>query len=93
MMILDHQLESAKGRGGRNRYMTLRRVQARVDLYGGLCFYCGDPADTLEHRIPVAARPSNGVVNFPSNIVPACRSCNSSKGTYLVTEWLASEGS
>ena len=47
--------------------------------YGHRCAYCGRKSDRLEreHVTPVV---SGGTLT-PDNIVPACRSCNASKGT------------
>ena len=47
--------------------------------YAWRCAYCGKkPASlTQDHVIPL----SLGGSHIPANIVPACRSCNSSKGT------------
>lgn len=39
------------------------------------CCYCGAPATTLDHFIPI----SRGGENVPGNLVPACKSCNSRK--------------
>lgn len=55
----------------------------RIALYGGLCYYCGAPADTVDHRIPI----SRGGTNLPANLVPACRSCNSRKRTRTEREF------
>src|ERR1700689_26743 len=53
---------------------------ARVVFYGWRCLYCNVELsfDTLtkDHRIPV----SRGGMDWPSNLVPACQSCNSWKG-------------
>lgn len=50
---------------------------AIMDLYDGRCDLCGkDGADTIDHRVPVAW----GGSDHPLNLVPAHRSCNSSKG-------------
>ena len=43
--------------------------------YGNQCVYCGVKATTLDHIVPI----SKGGDNTRDNIVPACRSCNSSK--------------
>jgi 5-methylcytosine-specific restriction endonuclease McrA len=43
----------------------------------GRCFWCAEPADlTIDHVVPV----SRGGRHEVSNIVGACRRCNSSKG-------------
>lgn len=52
--------------------------------YEGRCAYCPDLADTRDHVIPVARGGSNSI----DNIVPACKSCNCSKGTKLLHEWV-----
>ena len=43
------------------------------------CFYCQQPATTVDHIIPVSKAPDL-VVNF-ENAVACCQSCNSSKGS------------
>jgi 5-methylcytosine-specific restriction endonuclease McrA len=48
-----------------------------------LCVYCSNLATTVDHVIPL----SRGGTNFEGNLVPACRSCNSSKGTKFLIEW------
>lgn len=45
--------------------------------------YCGAAADTVDHITPLV----RGGREHPSNLAPACRSCNSSKGDRLLTEW------
>jgi len=49
----------------------------------GPCAYCGDPATTVDHVRPL----TQGGWEHESNLVPACRPCNSSKGPRLLTEW------
>ena len=49
------------------------------------CAYCGNPADTTDHVIPV----SRGGTNLPANRVPACGRCNSSKRDLTLEEWIA----
>ena len=56
-------------------YTTAALLAARVELYGGRCFYCGDEATTIDHRVPL----SRGGSHWPANLVPACRRCNSRK--------------
>lgn len=40
-----------------------------------LCGYCGKPANTVDHRVPK----SRGGSDDESNLIAACRSCNSAK--------------
>lgn len=54
---------------------TVEQLQARWEVYGGLCWLCGEEADTVDHVIPLAL----GGTDWPANLRPACRSCNSRK--------------
>lgn len=69
--------------GRRVRQSDVRRL---LKSQKGLCYYCrarmGD-AYTMDHVVPV----SRGGSNSPENLVLACRSCNSRKGTRLPHEW------
>lgn len=56
------------------------QIADRIAYYGNLCWMCGDPADTIDHVIPLAA----GGTNWPANLRPACRPCNSRKGARRV---------
>lgn len=57
------------------------RAKART---GGRCAYCGVVAPlTMDHVVPV----SRGGWHAIGNILPACRSCNSSKSDRLLIEW------
>jgi 5-methylcytosine-specific restriction endonuclease McrA len=59
-----------------------------LELFDGHCAYCERPAETWDHVVAVA----NGGQTVPWNIVPACRSCNSSKGTSDLWDWLEKRG-
>lgn len=54
------------------------------------CAYCLFPQEllpgvlTIDHVVPL----SRGGLHDIKNVVPACRSCNASKGAKLVSEWL-----
>lgn len=55
--------------------------------YGGKCAYCGDISSdnmSIDHMIPR----SRGGSNCESNLMPSCRSCNSTKGTKTVEEFI-----
>jgi len=64
---------------------TARRVPKRVlrRLRSAICFYCGSKANTVDHVVPL----SRGGQHAEGNLVPACRSCNSSKADKLLIEW------
>ena len=59
-----------------------------------LCYYClglfKKQAFQIDHINPASRRSDTpSVYNDPTNLVPACRTCNTSKGNaYLSTQWL-----
>ena len=61
----------------------LRELRDRYVMSGASCVYCGAPALTVDHVVPV----SRGGTNFEGNLVPACKACNSSKCDLLLVEW------
>lgn len=55
-------------------------------LLGNVCFYCGaDEPLTEDHKTPIV----HGGADDITNIVPACASCNTRKGTKTAREFLA----
>lgn len=46
------------------------------------CIYCGAPATTVDHVVPLV----RGGTNFEGNLAPACKECNSRKAFRLVIE-------
>lgn len=53
------------------------RRRAAILRPGVLCYWgCGRPATTIDHLHPVA----HGGTSHPDNLVPACATCNSSRG-------------
>ena len=65
---------------------TYEQVLARVEFYGGCCWMCGEPATCIDHVIPI----SRGGTGWPSNLRPACHSCNGRKADKPISEleWL-----
>jgi 5-methylcytosine-specific restriction endonuclease McrA len=74
--------------------LTVEQWTDILDAWGHGCAYCGTPAADLTqalHRdcvLPVA----RGGRYTVTNVVPACRSCNSSKAHDEVTGWLRRKG-
>src|SRR6187402_641658 len=85
---------SRKARGARKRKKRMARVEHDLSteqwnalkLAWGGCAYCG-AADTPLQRDCVLALSRGGRYTL-DNIVPACRSCNTSKCNDEVTGWL-----
>ena len=55
-----------------------------TEQFDDKCAYCGAPATTWDHIIPI----SQGGGSNRGNIIPACISCNSSKRAQDVFDWL-----
>lgn len=73
-------------RAGITDKITKEDYDSIIESSGGVCFYCGrDDVDmTIDHWVPL----SRGGDHCVSNMVCACRSCNSSKGFRLYRyEW------
>lgn len=63
---------------------TEKEWLAKAAAYGGACCYCGRLGPLArDHDIPLA----RGGANTIDNIVPACGSCNSKKGTLTGAEF------
>lgn len=85
-------IASAKQRLGRFRrapgHYTAEQWLARIMFYGWKCRYCRVllTADTItqDHQIPLI----RGGSNWPANLVPCCKTCNSKKRTKTAKEFL-----
>lgn len=59
-------------------------VKAVMSAFDSRCAYCGTSERiTLDHFIPL----DKGGTHTPSNVIPACLSCNSSKRNHEAYEW------
>jgi 5-methylcytosine-specific restriction endonuclease McrA len=77
----DKVAEAARRRRARQRValqvpFSAEQLRARMAFWGDRCWMCAGDADTVDHVIPL----SLGGPHCLSNLRPACRSCNSSKG-------------
>ena len=59
-----------------------------LEQFAGKCAYCQNDANTWDHIYPITV----GGITTPSNIVPACMPCNSSKKDRNVFEWMEATG-
>ena len=76
---------AAKKAGGRF-VITEADWRAVVRRHGGLCAYCKtSPWTERDHVVPL----SRGGRHAIGNLLPACVSCNRSKGPRTITEWRA----
>lgn len=63
---------------------TAAEWRVLVDEYDGRCAYCGSAGKmTRDHVVPLSRGGSDDI----DNIVPACPTCNSSKGDRTLDEW------
>jgi hypothetical protein len=65
-------------------HITRRDWRRMIRRYDNCCFYCGASGRmTMDHVIPL----TRGGKHSIGNVVPACRSCNSSKRSRTIVEW------
>jgi 5-methylcytosine-specific restriction endonuclease McrA len=70
-----HKRISRKLGSAGNEYTSAEHISARFEVFGGRCWMCGSVASSMDHVKPL----SKGGSHWPSNLRPACRSCNSQK--------------
>lgn len=68
------KIDAARKRNAPGKCSKIQ-LEARIRFYGGKCWMCAGEADTIDHVKPIV----KGGSNWPANIRPACRSCNSKK--------------
>ena len=81
-----------KRRGEENPDFSHQEWKECVIFFGGECAYCGATPRkgqrlTRDHLEPI----SEGGKTIQSNIIPACQSCNSSKGATEWREWFMAQ--
>lgn len=59
-----------------------------IKIKNSRCFYCGNLGGEVDHVIPLTRGGSHSI----GNLVPACRTCNSSKNNRLIMEWKKKKG-
>lgn len=81
----NHHERARRGliKGGAGTW-SLSEWRSLLDRYGLACAYCARPGPlTADHRVPLSRGGSNEI----ANLLPACKSCNSRKGTRTEAEF------
>lgn len=74
----------ARKKGATVVTLTLEEWTEVCARYDNACAYCGSRKDMgMDHQLPM----QRGGGHEKSNVVPCCRSCNTSKGTQTPEEW------
>lgn len=64
---------------------TFEELTAKFEALGNACFYCGKGGPiSIDHDVPISRGGSDDI----SNILPACKSCNSSKNAKTAKEFI-----
>lgn len=83
---ISRQRRRAREHGARGEFTwsEFMRIARRFDY---CCAYCGEKPERLDpdHVVPL----SRGGTNTPSNLLPCCLMCNSSKNAMTLSEWAA----
>ncbi len=67
------------------RGIKAKEWRAIREAFDDRCAYCGDPATTMDHVIPL----SRGGLHEPENVVPACKPCNFEKHNKMPEDFRA----
>lgn len=70
-------------------YFSHEELMLRMSVFGFKCAYCGGNFDHVDHVIPLA----KGGYHCLANLRPACESCNCSKSSKKLNEWLGEKAS
>ena len=84
----DETIDDTAIKREKSKARELRQTQWwKQRLSRGACYYCGKPFPpaelTMDHVVPMA----RGGKTTKSNVVPACKSCNSRKQQLAPVEW------
>jgi len=72
-----------------NADLTAKQWKVLQEVWRGRCAYCGKALQLGETDQEHVNPNLNGGSLTLSNIVPACKTCNSAKGTKIVEQWLS----
>lgn len=84
LSILKQHVRRARKNNAVIECVTPEQIFELFEKYNNICHWCHlQSANTMDHVIPFSRGGSHAI----SNIVPACKSCNSSKGVKDVNTW------
>ena len=69
--VIDRHLRIASGQEAPG-HATASQVEARIRFYGGRCWRCRTPANSIDHVVPLRL----GGTNWPANLRPVCYRCS-----------------
>ncbi len=69
------------------KMISMRKKEAVWDKTGGQCWYCGDDLTPFNFQVDHLIPRSRGGGHELDNLVPACRSCNASKGAKSLAQF------
>ena len=85
----DKATRARRARAARERNAAGRAapasIRARWEMWGNRCYLCGAPATATDHVIALAA----GGSQWPANLRPICKLCNSRKGSMSLSNYLS----
>lgn len=85
LRVADNKKRLNRNYSKKNGTLTNSEWLKILSNQAGKCYYCGSTDRiTMDHVIPLC----RGGGHHASNIVAACKSCNSSKWKHTVEEWL-----
>ena len=80
------QRRRARKLGSQVIKITPEILKSRLEVFGGVCSYCGGSFEHWDHLKPLEL----GGPHIPSNLRPACAKCNTKKGITFPKIWLKS---
>lgn len=90
LCVRKQQRRAASIRGNPGTLPTTEQLAQAREMLGRRCYYCGECVAgklCLDHVVPLSSGGSVGI----ENLVPACGTCNTSKGRKEVRTWLATK--
>lgn len=64
-------------------HYSFSEIEERLTMFSNKCAYCEATATAIDHAIAL----SKGGPNVPSNLLPSCQRCNSSKAAKPIDAW------